>query len=317
MPLAACAALQDTANGIRMTIAFISHPDCAAYAGEAGHPDLPARLGAIQDHLLATGLDLALRHYDAPLATREQLCRAHTCGYVDAVLTGGVAGEDTLSSPQLLHAARRAAGAAVLGVDLVLAGHSTSAFCSVRPPGHHAERDRGAGFCVFNNLAVGVLHALRTHGLERVAVVDFDAHFGNGTDAILGGMPEVLYCSLFQYPFYPYVLPEQDDARAVHIRLPANSDGGRVRAEVTAHWLPRLEAFRPELIMISAGFDAHAEDDMADLLLHERDFAWMTQQLHACAGRHAQGRIVSVLEGGYVLSALGRSAAAHLKALLG
>lgn len=299
-----------------MTIAFISHPDCAAYVADAEHPDVPARLGAIQDQLLSTGLDFALRHYDAPLATREQLCRAHTADYVDGVFDAA-AGTDAALGPQRLHAALRAAGAAVLAVDLVLSGQSVAAFCSVRPPGHHAERDRGMGFCVFNNLAVGTLHALRDHGLERVAVVDFDAHFGNGTDAILGAMPEVLQCSLFQYPFYPYTLPAQDDTRAVHIRLPANSDGARLREDVSAHWLPRLEAFRPELIMISAGFDAHAEDDMADLLLHERDFAWMTQRLRECAERHAQGRIVSVLEGGYAPAALGRSVAAHLKALLG
>jgi len=299
-----------------MTIAFISHPDCAAYAAGAEHPDVPARLGAIQDQLLSTGLDVALRHYDAPLVTREQLCRAHVAGYVDGVF-GAAAGDGADVGPQLLNAALRAAGAAVLAVDLVLSGRSTSAFCSVRPPGHHAERDRGMGFCVFNNLAVGALHALRAHGLERVAVVDFDAHFGNGTDAILGGMPEVLQCSLFQYPFYPYTLPERDDTRAVHIRLPANSDGARLRAEVASCWLPRLEAFRPGLIMISAGFDAHAEDDMADLLLGEQDFAWMTHRLRECAERHAQGRIVSLLEGGYAPAALGRCVAAHLKALLG
>ncbi len=299
-----------------MTIAFISHPDCAAYAAGAEHPDVPARLGAIQDQLLSTGLDLALRHCDAPLATREQLCRAHAADYVDRVFDG-LAVDGAEVGQQLLNAALRAAGAAVLAVDLVLSGRSTSAFCSVRPPGHHAERDRGMGFCVFNNLAVGALHALHGHGLTRVAVVDFDAHFGNGTDAILGGMPEVLQCSLFQYPFYPYALPEHDDARAVHIRLPASGDGARLREEVTARWLPRLDEFRPELVMISAGFDAHAEDDMADLLLHERDFAWMTHRLRECAERHAQGRIVSVLEGGYAPAALGRCVAAHLDALLG
>lgn len=300
-----------------MTIAFISHRDCAAYPGEADHPDVPARLGAIQDQLLSTGLDLALRHYDAPRATRAQLCRAHAVGYVDSVLDGAAAGEGAAAGPGLLDAAVRAAGAAVLAVDLVLSGRSAAAFCSVRPPGHHAVRDHGMGFCVFNNAAVGALHALQHHGLQRIAVVDFDAHFGNGTDAILGGMPEVLQCSLFQYPFYPYTLPEHDDARAVHIRLPANSDGARLRAEVTARWLPRLEAFRPELLLISAGFDAHAADDMADLLLGEQDFAWMTHRLRECAERHAQGRIVSLLEGGYAPAALGRSVAAHLKALLG
>jgi acetoin utilization deacetylase AcuC-like enzyme len=217
--------------------------------------------------------------------------------------------------PQTLVAARRAAGAVVLATDLVLGGAAQNAFCCVRPPGHHAERRRAMGFCLFNNVAVGVAHALEQHGLERVAVVDFDVHHGNGTEDIFRNDRRVLMVSTFQHPFYPYSGVEGRSDRMVNVPLPAYSDGAKFRAAVETWWLPALEDFRPQAIFVSAGFDAHREDDMASLGLVEADYAWVTEQIKALAQRYARGRIISVLEGGYALSALARSVVTHLKVL--
>ncbi|MCW9059071.1 MAG: histone deacetylase family protein [Gammaproteobacteria bacterium] len=268
-------------------------------------------------------MELALRHLEAPLASRDQLCRAHDPDYVDHIFHNAPRegyvrlDSDTLMNPHSLAAARRAAGAVILGVDTVMEGRMHQAFCSVRPPGHHAERRRAMGFCIFNNVAVGAAHALCRHGLQRVAIVDFDVHHGNGTEDIFADDPRVLFCSSFQHPFYPYSGTEADTAQAVHTPLRAGSGGTAFRQAVKERWLPRLEAFAPELIMISAGFDAHAEDEMAALAFGEADYRWVTGELLELARRHARGRIVSTLEGGYALAALGRSVVAHLDALLG
>jgi acetoin utilization deacetylase AcuC-like enzyme len=224
---------------------------------------------------------------------------------------------DTCMNPHTLSAALHAAGAVVHGVDLVMSGQGRTAFCNVRPPGHHAERDHAMGFCIFNNISVGAAHARQVHRLERVAIVDFDVHHGNGTEDIFRDEPNVLFCSTFQHPLYPNTGTATDSDHIVNVPLAAGANGDSFRAAVESHWLPKLEAFAPELVLISAGFDAHVEDDIADLRLVERDFAWVTAEIKKIADRYAGGRVVSSLEGGYALSALGRSVAAHINALLG
>lgn len=306
-----------------MTIAFISHSDCALHEMGADHPECPARLTAIEDQIIASGLDVALSRYDAPLATREQLCRVHDEAYVEQVFHNAPQrgriwlDPDTAMNPYTLTAALRAAGAVGLGVDLVLSDLCQSAFCNVRPPGHHAERKRAMGFCIFNNIAVGAAHALHAHHLQKIAIVDFDVHHGNGTEDIFRHNPSVLYCSTFQHPFYPHTGVGVAAENIVSVPLPGGAGGSQFRAAVTSQWLPRLIAHKPELIFISAGFDAHIEDDMAGLRLHETDFAWVTTKIREIAEQTADGKTVSVLEGGYALHALGRSVAKHLDALLG
>jgi acetoin utilization deacetylase AcuC-like enzyme len=286
------------------------------------HPEQPARLAAIHDRLIASGLEMALRHYDAPLVTDAQLSAVHDAAYLRALAAKSpeegivwVDG-DTAMNPHSLQAARRAAGAVVLAVDLVLAGESTRAFCGVRPPGHHAERDRAMGFCFYNNAAVGALHAINAHGLSRVAIVDFDVHHGNGTEHIVAGDDRLLFCSTFQHPFYPHSGFDSDAANVVNVALARGAGSEEFRRAVTASWLPHLDAFRPELILVSAGFDAHQADDMAGLNLVDADYGWVTGVLCEVAGRHSGGRLVSTLEGGYELHALARSVEAHLKAFL-
>lgn len=306
-----------------MTISIISHPDCALHEMGQDHPESPLRLSAIQDQLLSSGLDFVLLHHDAPLATREQLYRVHDADYIDTIfqqapLEGRVwLDQDTCMNPYSLTAARRAAGAAVMAVDLVMSGKTSSAFCNVRPPGHHAEHNKAMGFCIFNNIAVGAAHALQAYKLQRIAIVDFDVHHGNGTEDIFRGVDEVLFCSSFQHPFYPYTGVDNDAKNIIRVALPAGTDSQAFQAAIKAHWLPALEAFKPELILISAGFDAHIEDDMANLNLVDQDYAWVTCEIKIIADKYAKGRIVSTLEGGYALSALGRSVAAHINALLG
>lgn len=306
-----------------MTISLISHPDCALHEMGSHHPESPARLSAIQDQLLSSGLDLILQHHDAPLASREQLCRVHDAEYVEHIFLKAPEEDrvwldpDTTMNPHSLSAALRAAGAVVLGVDLVMSGQSKAAFCNVRPPGHHAEHNKAMGFCIFNNIAVGAAHALHAHQLKKVAIVDFDVHHGNGTEDIFREVPEVLLCSTFQHPCYPDTGSHVVSDHIVNVPLPVGTNGQVFRTAVETHWLPKLETFQPELILISAGFDAHVEDDMASLCLVEQDFAWVTREIKTIADKYAKGRIVSVLEGGYALSALGRSVAAHLDALLG
>ncbi len=306
-----------------MTVCFISHHDCALHEMGAHHPESPARLSAIQDQLLSSGLDLVLQHEYAPLATREQLCRVHDAKYIEYVfLKAPDEGQvwldpDTSMNSHTLSAALRAAGSVVHGVDLVMSGKASAVFCSVRPPGHHAERKRAMGFCFFNNIAVGAAHALQAHQLKRVAIVDFDVHHGNGTEDIFRETPEVLFCSTFQHPFYPDTGTGIVSEHIINVPLPAGSNGQVFRDAVQSRWLPELEAFQPELIFISAGFDAHVEDDMANLCLLEQDFAWVTHEIKTIADKYAKGRIVSALEGGYAQLALGRSVAAHINALLG
>lgn len=292
----------------------------------AHHPECPERLYAIQDRLIASGMDMLVTHYDAPEASVEQLERVHDRDYLqhifasapqdDATLTW-IDGGDTAMNRHSLTAARHAAGAAILGVDLVMSDRHHAAFCCVRPPGHHAGQRSGSGFCIFNNLAVGAAHAFAAYGLERIAVVDFDVHHGDGTEDIFSGDERVLFCSSFQHPFYPGTGADRTAANVINLPLPRLTDGAAFRSAAASAWLPRIAAFAPQLIMISAGFDGHVEDDMAHFNLHTADFAWITRELHRLAANHCQERVVSCLEGGYALSALGRCVSAHIDELIG
>jgi acetoin utilization deacetylase AcuC-like enzyme len=218
-------------------------------------------------------------------------------------------------NPHSWQAALRAAGAAVAATDAVIEGRYDNAFCSVRPPGHHAEPARAMGFCLFNNVAIAARHALQVHGLSRVAIVDFDVHHGNGTEAAFAGDEHVLMCSFFQHPFYPFSGFDNQAPNMVNLPMPARSRGMAVREAIDLMWLTRLDEFKPEMIFVSAGFDAHREDDLGNMGLVEDDYAWITRKVREVAERHAKGRIVSCLEGGYNLSALGRSVVAHVRAL--
>ena len=310
-----------------MSTLFYSHPDCRGHDMGAGHPECPERLDAINDQILASGLDVALAFREAPLATAEQITRAHSTHYAAELtdLLQQVQAEgkpraldpDTIASPGTLAAALRAAGAAVAATDDVMAGRASNAFCAVRPPGHHATRDETMGFCFFNNVAVAARHALDVHGLKRVAIVDFDVHHGNGTEDIIAGDERVLMASFFQHPLYPYSGAVPKGTNMVNVPMPPYTRGPAVREAIVEQWLPALEAFKPEMVFISAGFDAHREDDLGQMGLVEDDYVWITRQLVALADRHAQGRIVSCLEGGYCLSALARSVVAHVRVLAG
>jgi acetoin utilization deacetylase AcuC-like enzyme len=308
---------------MRMPAAFITHSDCLKHEMGAHHPEQPARLSAIEDQLIASGVAPHLARYEAPLATDEQLARVHPIEYVQAIRDAAPSrgtvhlDPDTAMNPHSLQAALRAAGAAVLAVDLILTGKAQSAFCAVRPPGHHACRFRPMGFCIFNNVAVAARHALHAHGLERVAIVDFDVHHGNGTEEIFEGDEHVLMASIFQHPFYPYSGTDNPASNMFNVPLAAGAGTRELREAVTETWLPALEEFRPELVLFSAGFDAHAEDDMAMLRFTDADYAWVTRQVRQLAERHARGRMASVLEGGYALSALGRSVVQHLRVMAG
>jgi acetoin utilization deacetylase AcuC-like enzyme len=306
-----------------MPTAFITHADCLKHDMGAHHPERPARLTAIEDQLIASGVGQHLTRFEAPLATDEQLARVHPPDYVQAIRDAAPRSgtvhldPDTAMNPYTLQAALRAAGAAVLAVDLVLQKKANTAFCAVRPPGHHACRTRPMGFCIFNNVAVAARHAQAAHGLERVAVIDFDVHHGNGTEDIFEGDESVLMASTFQHPFYPYSGTDSPASNMVNVPLPAGAGSREFRQAVQQEWIPALEDFAPQLIIFSAGFDAHAEDDMAMLRFGDADYGWVTEQLKAVAERHAGGRMVSMLEGGYALSALGRSAVQHIKVMAG
>jgi len=310
-----------------MTTAFYSHPDCRAHDMGRGHPECPQRLDAIHDHLIATGLAVALDMREAPLAVPAQLQRAHSAGYVtelqDALAPLAASGRhlaldpDTSAGPGTWQAVLRGAGAAIAATDAVIDGDAANAFCAIRPPGHHATRSQAMGFCFFNNVAVAARHALDARGLERVAIIDFDVHHGNGTEDIIAGDERILMASIFQHPLYPYSGTQPLGTNMVNVPIAPYSRGDVVRAAIEAMWLPRLEEFKPQMLFVSAGFDAHREDELGQLGLIEADYAWITKRLVDLAQRHAQGRIVSCLEGGYNLGALARSVAAHLRVLAG
>lgn len=324
-----------------MTTAFYSHPDCLLHEMGEWHPESPARLLAIEDQLIASRVLPYLDCRQAPLASVEDLLRVHTPEALarvrehlppgseagaaqDGVQGASMAGPyyaidaDTLLNPHSWQAAMRAAGAAIAATEAVLLGEVSNAFCSVRPPGHHATRGASMGFCLFNNVAIAARYAMDVHGLQRIAIVDFDVHHGNGTEDAFANDERVLMVSFFQHPLYPYSGVHSAGSspnNLVNIPVPAYTRGDSVRELVQTHWLGALNAHRPEMIFISAGFDAHREDDIAAMGLVEEDYAWITRQLMEVAGQWSRGRIVSCLEGGYSLSALGRSVTAHLRVL--
>ena len=309
---------------------YFTHPDCRKHEMGAGHPECPARLDAIDDRLLISGVGDALEHLQAAPAALADIQLAHSRNHVatlrgltdtlrEDINAGGPThaqvDPDTSLNIYTWDAALAAAGAVLAATDAVLAGELENAFCAVRPPGHHACYAQAMGFCFFNNVAIAAKYALERHGLQRVAIVDFDVHHGNGTENIVAGDERILMVSFFQHPFYPEGGAQSDAANLVNIPVPAYTRGTEVRELVEMYWIPRLEAHRPEMIFISAGFDAHREDDMGQMGLVEQDYAWITTRIKDIARRFAKGRIVSSLEGGYDPSALGRSVEAHIRVL--
>jgi acetoin utilization deacetylase AcuC-like enzyme len=304
-----------------VTTALLYHPIFDRHEVADGHPECPQRLSSITDALHAQHLYDHLLHVEARAATAEELQRVHAAWYLE-MLEARAPSEgfehldpDTWLSPNTLPAARHAAGAAVLATELVLDGRVPTAFCCVRPPGHHAGKASAMGFCYYNNVAVAAAHALTSGAVERVAILDFDVHHGNGTEEIFLHDDRVLLCSSYQHPFYPYTGAPSQPGRIANVPLPAGTKGPDFRAALEAQWLPEIDRFAPQLIFVSAGFDAHAGDPLAQLLLTVDDYTWITQRIVELAGRHAGGRIVSSLEGGYALDALAASACAHVRTL--
>ncbi len=309
---------------------YFTHKDCWKHEMGPGHPECPERLDAIEDRLLVTGVRDALQCREAPLAPLGDIELAHDRMLVAAVrgLSDQLADDiraggppyvqidpDTALNVHTWNAALRAAGAVLAATDSVMAGEMENAFCAVRPPGHHAERNKAMGFCFFNNIAIAAKYALERHGLKRVAIVDFDVHHGNGTEDIVKGDDRILMVSFFQHPLFPFSGADTHAPNMVNLPVPACTKGMDVRELIDMMWMPRLETFKPEMIFISAGFDAHREDDLGQMNLNEQDYAWITDRIKSVAKRHAKGRIVSALEGGYNLSALGRSVEAHVRVL--
>ena len=317
-----------------MTVGIIGHYKCGEHDMGEHHPENGKRLTAISDQLIRSGLDYVVRQFDSKPIDKSLLSLAHTQEYIDFVFENAptkdgetfCVGEDALMNSKTLTSILLSAGAAIDAVDLVMDKSLTSAFCATRPPGHHAEHDKGMGFCFFNNIAIAAAYARKKYQLKRVAIVDFDVHHGNGTEDIVRNyFPKVdktsegayLFCSSYQYPFYPYDIQESDVPPIINTPLAATAKGEDFRKAITDHWLPALEKFKPEIIFISAGFDAHIEDDMSQVSLTEADYRWITNELKMIAQEHGEGRIVSLLEGGYHLSALGRSVVAHINGLIG
>lgn len=306
-----------------MTTAYFSaHEICRAHDMGNGHPEQPGRLEAIEKGLDALGIADALTRREAPEGSIEAIKRVHDAYYVDELFAmaperGHVPLDaDTTLTPYSLAAARRGVGAGLAAVDAVLSGTADNAFCAVRPPGHHAEYATAMGFCFFGNAAIAAAHALAVHGLERVAIVDFDVHHGNGTEDLLRNEPRVLFCSSYQNPLFPYTDDKSVPGRLIKTPLRAGTAGRVFRDAIERDWLPALEAQRPELIIVSAGFDAHRADPLADLNLEAEDFGWVTERVLDVADRYAGGRLVSLLEGGYALDALAASAALHIRTLI-
>lgn len=305
-----------------MKAAYISHISSTRHDMGEGHPECPDRVAVIADRLLMRGVLDYMERFEAPEATREQLARAHDALYVAEILSKAPAegyvqvDPDTAMNPHTATAALHAAGAAVLATELVGRGGYRRAFCNVRPPGHHAERGAAMGFCFFNNVAVGIRHALDVLGLERVALVDFDVHHGNGSEDIFAGDERVLMVSTFQSRLYPFNGEEARGPNMCNVPLAPYSDGVAMRDAVRSRWLPALRAFGPQMLFVSAGFDAHRDDEMSHLGWTDADYAWITRELVAVADDCCEGRIVSVLEGGYALPALARSVEQHVRTLI-
>ena len=320
-----------------MPVGIIGHYHCGEHDMGEHHPENAKRLTAISDQLIRSGLDYVVRQFDSKPIDKNLLALAHTQKYIDFVFDNAptevngeagenfTVGEDAVMNSKTLTSILYSAGAAVDAVDLVMDGTLGSAFCATRPPGHHAEHDKGMGFCFFNNVAIAAAYAKQKYGLKRVAIVDFDVHHGNGTEDIIKNVFKAspkddkgyLFCSSYQYPLYPFDIEESDTPPIINTPLAATTKGKEFREKLSAHWLPALHKFKPELIIISAGFDAHIEDDMSQVSLTEADYRWITDELKVIANEYSGGKIVSVLEGGYAPSALGRSVVAHINGLIG
>ncbi|KTC89226.1 Histone deacetylase-like amidohydrolase [Legionella drozanskii LLAP-1] len=304
-----------------MTIAIISHSDCLLHNMGPFHPEQAARVQVIGKQLKQSGLSQILKNYQAPLVKENHLLAVHSKEHINNLFHASPArgiidyAPDVYMNPYSLTAALRAAGSAILGVDLVLNQEVNQAFCNVRPPGHHAERGNAMGFCFFNNVAIAVSYALEHYQLKRIAIVDFDVHHGNGIEDIFRNDPRVLYCSSFQHPFYPFSGADTKSSHIINIPLPAGT-GSQVFQQKTAEfWFDKIKEFKPELIFFSAGFDAYIDDEMANLLLTENDYLWITENIKKIADQYCHGRIVSVLEGGYSLQGLKSCVIAHIQGL--
>ncbi|KAA0013507.1 histone deacetylase family protein [Billgrantia pellis] len=306
-----------------MITAFISHPNCDLHHMGPEHPESPLRLEAIRARLALSGLLQQTMQSEARPATEEELSRVHPLRHLRAldkcVPESGIVAldSDTLMNPDSLEAARIAAGAVIRGIDQVYRSQADNVFCAVRPPGHHAETTDAMGFCFYNNIAVGAAHARARYGVKRIAILDFDVHQCNGTIDIFKDDPDTLICTSYQFPFYPWRYLRSEWQNVINTPLEAGTDGPVFRRAIEDDWLPALHAFKPELVLVSAGFDAHRADPMAELCLEDEDYYWVTRLALDIAALYADNRLVSVLEGGYDLDALGRSAEAHVKALLG
>jgi acetoin utilization deacetylase AcuC-like enzyme len=301
--------------------AFISHPDTLLHVMDGNHPESPARITAINNAVMTSDLKQKLQFYNAPAASKAQLARVHSKEYIDEIFNiAPKAGlvrldGDTAMGPMSLSATLHASGAVILATDLVLSGKTDNAFCCVRPPGHHAGRANSAGFCIFNHIAVGVAHAFAQYNIKRVAIIDFDVHHGDGTEDIFKDNPNVMLCSTFQHPFYPHRGANSRSSNMINLPLPAQADGNDFKKAFETEIKPALAAFNPEIIYISAGFDAHVNDPLADLALTTQDYAWITEFIKKTANNCCSGRIISSLEGGYHLPSLTDSALAHISSL--
>jgi acetoin utilization deacetylase AcuC-like enzyme len=301
--------------------AFISHPDTLLHVMDGNHPESPARITAINNAVMTSDLKQKLKFYNAPAASKTQLARVHSKDYIDEIFDiSPKAGlvrldSDTAMGPMSLSATLHASGAVILATDLVLSGKINNAFCCVRPPGHHAGRANSAGFCIFNHIAVGVAHAFAQYNIKRAAIIDFDVHHGDGTEDIFKDNPNVMLCSTFQHPFYPHRGADSRSGNMINLPLPAKADGEDFKKAFDAEIKPALAAFNPEIIYISAGFDAHVNDPLADLALTTQDYAWITEFIKKTANNCCAGRIISSLEGGYHLPSLTESALAHISSL--
>lgn len=305
-----------------MAIRLFTHPDCDLHNPDPEHPECPARIAAITDQLIRSGLDYVLRQQVAEPASLEAVYRAHSRAYVDELIAKTPSeghiwlDPDTPMTAASMRAAFAAAGAGIAAVNGVMQSEDRQAFCAVRPPGHHATYDQAMGFCLLNNVAIAATHALHQFDLQRIAIIDFDVHHGNGTEDIFQHDERVLFCSSFQSQLYPFSDEHSHCKGIIKTALPAGSKSLAWREAVYHSWLPALNEFKPELILVSAGFDGHSEEELAQFFLVEDDYFWISEKLKRIADTHASGRIVSILEGGYSLSALGRSVVAHLKGLL-
>jgi acetoin utilization deacetylase AcuC-like enzyme len=316
-----------------MTVGIIGHYRCGEHDMGEHHPETGKRLTAISDQLIRSGLDYVVRQFDSKPIDKSLLSLAHTQEHIDFVYDNApsegeenfTVGPDSEMNSKTLTSIQYSAGAAVDAVDLVMDGTLTSVFCTTRPPGHHAEHDKGMGFCFFNNAALAAAYAKQKYGLKRVAIVDFDVHHGNGTEDIVrnhfNATPEddkgYLFCSSYEYPLYPFEITESDTPPVINTPLKATTKGPDFQKAISEHWLPALQKFKPELIIISAGFDAHIDDDMSNVSLTEGDYRWITDELKSIVKEHGQGRIISLLEGGYNPGALGRCVVAHINGLIG